>query len=319
VQPLPPEPPMALEAETAALDFHISPLLKAGGLAAQIRRSITDLIRDTHGETIIKLRAFVAGAGDARRVQAEVAQSFTERKLPLPVLSVVQVGALEAGPEQVVIEAVVATRRTLNPQGLAFFGGQPGNSFRESLDHLRQSVTAAEVDAGQVLRVDCFTSRLEDSAAARTAVQSAFPQAGIVLVQAMRDPQADDSTCSAVGRLSKAPASGPVTLLPDQRAALVNAPKLVFTGLQLSFGSYLDDAHEAYTRLERATANLAATKAPVEVNVFALDLSGGAALRKMTRVPPSTLTVQTIEGLPAVDASAGIEAVLAPDVQVAGR
>ncbi len=63
VLPLPPELPMALAAETETLDFHISPLLRSGGLAAQIRQSLDDLIRDTHGETIVKLRAFVAGAG----------------------------------------------------------------------------------------------------------------------------------------------------------------------------------------------------------------------------------------------------------------
>src|SRR5205814_4081539 len=94
VLPLPKELPMALAADTETLDFHISPLLRTGGLAAQIRQSLNDLIRDTRGETIIKLRAFVAGAGDARRVQAEVTQLFTEHKLPLPVLSVVQVGGL---------------------------------------------------------------------------------------------------------------------------------------------------------------------------------------------------------------------------------
>ena len=71
ILPLPPNMPMALATETASLDFHISPLLKTGGLSAQIRRSLNDLIRDTHGETIVKLRAFVAGAGDARRVEAE--------------------------------------------------------------------------------------------------------------------------------------------------------------------------------------------------------------------------------------------------------
>src|SRR5581483_5847265 len=113
VLPLPPELPMALAADTEMLDFHISPLLKTGGLSAQIRQSLNDLIRDTRGETIIKLRAFVAGAGDARRVQAVVADLFTERKLPLPVLSIIQVGALGQETAQVVIEAVVSTHRTM--------------------------------------------------------------------------------------------------------------------------------------------------------------------------------------------------------------
>jgi hypothetical protein len=50
------------------------------------------------------------------------------------------------------------------------------------------------------------------------------------------------------------------------------------------------------------------------VNVFSLDPAGGSALRKTTAVPPSTFTVQPVEGLPSVDASAGIEAVMAPGV-----
>src|SRR5277367_5455719 len=111
VMPLPPELPMALAADAETLDFHISPLLRSGGLAAQIKQSLDDLIRDTHGETIVKLRAFVAGAGDARRVQSEAADLFTDHKLPLPVLSVLQVGALGDEAAKVVIEAVVSTRR----------------------------------------------------------------------------------------------------------------------------------------------------------------------------------------------------------------
>ena len=94
VLPLPPELPMALMADTETLDFHISPLLRTGGLAVQIRQSLNDLIRDTHGETIIKLRAFVAGGGDARGGQAEGTQIFPERTLSAPWLRHLQGGAL---------------------------------------------------------------------------------------------------------------------------------------------------------------------------------------------------------------------------------
>jgi hypothetical protein len=89
----------------------------------------------------------------------------------------------------------------------------------------------------------------------------------------------------------------------------------VFTGLQLTFGSFLDDAHEAFTRLERVTAAVQPVEAPVQVNASSLDASSGSALRKTTSVPASIFTVQQVEGLPAIDASAGIEAVLAPNVQ----
>ncbi len=315
VMPLPPQPPMALKAETESLDFHLSPLLQAGGLAAQIRHSLNDLIRDTHGETILKLRAFVAGAGDARRVQAAVSELFTDHRLPLPVLTVVQVGALGEEPAKVVIEAVVSTRRVVNPNGLAFFAGEYSSSLAGALKQLQESAQAASVSPDHMLTATCLTSRLENFESIRAGIQAAFPHANVNLVQAVRDPANDNSICQAVGQLSQAPAEGPVVLLKERRIALVSARQLVFTGLQLSFGSFLDDAHEAFVRLQRAATALDPVEAPVEVNVFSLDPSGGSALRKTTSVPPSTFTVQTIEGLPSVDATAGIEAVMAPNIQ----
>ncbi|MBV8865422.1 MAG: RidA family protein [Acidobacteriaceae bacterium] len=315
VMPLPPQPPMALKADTEELDFHLSPLLQAGGLAAQIRRSLSDLIRDTHGETILKLRAFVAGAGDARRVQAEVSQLFTEHKLPLPVLTVVQVGALGEEAAKVVIEAVVSTHRVVNPNGLAFFAGEYSSSLAKALKQLQESAQAASVAPDRMLTATCLTSRLEDFATVRAGLQAAFPHANVNLVQAVRDPANDNSICQAVGQLSQAPEEGPLVLLKERRIALVSAKQLVFTGLQLSFGSFLDDAHEAFVRLQRAAMAVDPVEVPVEVNVFSLDPSGGSALRKTTSVPPSTFTVQTVEGLPSVDATAGIEAVMAPNVQ----
>lgn len=315
VLPLPPELPMALEANTATLDFHISPLLRTGGLSAQIRQSLNDLIRDTKGETIVKLRAFVAGAGDARRVQAGAAAIFTEKKLPLPVLSVLQVGALEIEPAAVVIEAVVSTHKAVNPSGLAFFSGQVGASYHEALQQLQDSAKRASVEGGRMLRCTCFISRIENASSFREALRAAFPNAAINIVQPLRDPPREDTLCEAIGQLPRAPAEGSVVLVNSARAALVNSPKLVFTGLQLSFGNFLDDAQEAVLRLERAARAVEPVEAPVEVNAFALDASAGSAVRKkMTAVPLSTFTVQTVEGLPAIDATAGIEAILAPNV-----
>jgi enamine deaminase RidA (YjgF/YER057c/UK114 family) len=314
ILPLPPELPMALAAETGSLDFHISPLLETGGLSVQIRQSLNDLIRDTHGETIIKLRAFVAGAGDARRVQAQVADIFTERKLPLPVLSIIQVGALGHEASQVVIEAVVSTHRTVNPSGLGFLAGQSGRSVREAVGRLRESAKAASIAPERMLTCTCFTSRIDNYASARSEIQSVFPNTAVNLVQALRDPASDSSMCEAVGQLTQPPAEGPLVWFENARATLVDSHQLVFTGLQLTFGSYLDDAHEAFARLRRAASALQA-EAAVEVNAFSLDAYAGSALRKTTSVPPCTFTVQTVEGLPGVDASGGIEAVLAPNVR----
>lgn len=315
VLPLPPELPKALVTDTSSLDFHISPLLTTGGLSAQIRQSLNDLIRDTRGETIVKLRAFVAGAGDARRVQAETADIFTDRKLPLPALTILQVGGLGVSTAQVVIEAVVSTRREVNPNGLAFFAGQNGASFDEALQQLKASVAAAKVAPERVLTTTCFVAEASTYGTNRAAIQAAFPNTAINVVQAMRQPVSDESMCEAVGQLSEPPAAGPVVLLKKSRTTLVHAQQLLFTGLQLSFGSFLDDAHEAYVRLRRTASALAPVAAPVEVNAFTLDAYASSALRKMASFPPSVFTAQTIEGLSAIDASGGIEAILAPGVE----
>ncbi len=316
VLPLPRELPMVLEADTKGLDFHVSPLLKTGGLAAQIRRSLTDLLRDTHGETIVKLRAFVSGVGDARRVASEVSALFTSRKLPLPVLTILQVGGLGDNLAQIEIEAVVSTPRTLNPNGLAFLSGQTGSSLAEALERLQKSAKAAVVLPEQIVSCTCFVSRLESDSQERATLQGAFPKAAVNAVQALRDPPNDTNMCEAIGQLGSASTESHLLLLKDARASIVRSPKLVFTGLQLTFGSYLDDAREAFNRLQRAASVAPGADSTVQLNAFSLDLTSGSALRKSTSAPPSTFTTQIIEGLPAMDASAGIEAVLVPDKDV---
>jgi len=313
VLPLPPELPMALAAETATLDFHISPLMRSGGLAAQIRQSLGDLIRDTHGETIVKLRAFVAGAGDARRVQAEAADLFTERKLPLPVLSVLQVGALGDEAAKVEIEAVVSTHKTVNPNGLGFVGGQMGASLKEAIDKLTASVKAAGITPESLLTTTCFTSAIENYATTRANLVALFPNTSINVVQALRDPPNDASMCEAIGQLSQKPAND-IVFLSDRHTALVAAHRLIFTGMQLTFGSFLDDAQQSFQRLQHAAKALGSSNVAVEVNAYSLNAYAASALRKTTSFSQSTFTLQRVEGLPAVDASAGIEAILAPDV-----
>jgi hypothetical protein len=226
---------------------------------------------------------------------------------------VLQVGALGQETAQGVIEAVVSTRKTVNPNGLAFFAGQNGPSFDEALRQLRDSVAAAAVPPDHILTCTCFTSQIGSYDTARSAVQSAFPNTAINVVQAVRDPANDASMCEAVGQLTEAP-NGPVVLLKKSRVTLVHTPQLIFTGLQLSFGSFLDDAHEAFVRLQRTASSLQPVAAPVEVNAFSLDAYASSALRKMTSFPPSAFTAQTVEGLPAIDASGGLEAILAPGV-----
>lgn len=322
VQPLPAELPMALTTDTQTLDFHISSLLRTGGLSIQIRQSLNDLIRDTHGETIVKLRAFVAGTGDARRVQSEAVSIFTDHKLALPVLSIIQVGGLGHAAAQVVIEAVVSTHKTVNPAGLAFITGQYGRDFADAIIHLKASAAAAQVAPDRMLTVTCFSSASSDHDARRALVQTAFPKSEINIVQALRDPLTDATMCESIGQLTEPPAQGDVVRLDKIHATLVNAKQLVFTGLQLCFGSFLDDAQEANERLRRAANGAGSSmqsesfaNAAVQIDAFSLTPAAGSALRKTTSFPPSTFTVLPVEGLTAIDATAGIDAVLAVGAQ----
>lgn len=310
ILPLPPEPPMVLAAETSGLDFHISPLLKAGGLSAQIRQSLNDLIRDTHGETIIKLRAFVAGTGDARRVQAEMAQLFTEHKLPLPVLSILQVGALGDPAGQVIIEAVVSTHRNVNPNGLAFLFGQTGVGLSAAIDKLKATAERSGVQPAHLLATTCFTSDVSENGKAADTLRAYFPATQVNIVQSVRDPVTNQSTCEAIGQLSVAPGDA-VEHHKDINSTLVNTPELVFTGLQLSFGNYLVDAKQAFQRLQKAVLGLNPQEVPVQVDGFSLDPYAASALMKTNTLAPGVFSVETIEGLPSIDATGGIEAVLA--------
>jgi hypothetical protein len=305
ILPLPAELPMALTADADALDFHISPLLRSGGLSAQIRQSLNDLIRDTHGETIVKLR-----------VQSEVVGIFSQNKLPFPVLSIIQVGGLGTEATQVVIEAVVSTHKMVNPDGLAFITGQYGQTFAEAFEHLKKSVSLAHVKPDKVLSTTCYTP-VYDYEARRAMLQAAFPKTEIDIVQALRSPATDASMCEAVGQLDQAPQQGALVWMKAEHTTLVNTKRLIFTGLQLCFGSFLDDAQEALQRLQKAAGAVGEKSSAVQINTFSLTPAAGSALRKTTGFPPSTFTVQTVEGLTAIDATAGIDAILAPGVESA--
>src|SRR5262249_41155000 len=88
------DPPQAIATETSKLIFHVSPLSAKGLLSQQVRDALKNLFQENRGAPIVKLRAFVAGSGDMRRVQQLVSEIFTERKLTLPAVSTIQVGAL---------------------------------------------------------------------------------------------------------------------------------------------------------------------------------------------------------------------------------
>src|SRR5580693_4460717 len=110
---LPPELPAAVTAETDRLAFQVTPLSAKGLLSQQTREAIKGLLRSNRG-AIVKLRAFVAGSGDMRRVGEIAGEMFQEKHAALPALTVVQVGALPLEGAQVVLEATEQDRRVVN-------------------------------------------------------------------------------------------------------------------------------------------------------------------------------------------------------------
>src|SRR5258706_14652493 len=64
-----PDPPDAVSAETGRLSFQVSPLSSNGLLSQQVRDALKAIMRANHGGAIVKIRAFVAGSGDLRRIK----------------------------------------------------------------------------------------------------------------------------------------------------------------------------------------------------------------------------------------------------------
>ena len=323
--PLLKDPPPAIASETGALVFHVSALSSKGLLSQQVRDALKNLFNENHGAQILKLRAFVAGSGDLRRVQTLVSEIFTEHKLNLPVLSTIQAGALPAEGVQVVIESIAAEKKTVNPNGLAFFSGQQAKDARASLTQLQNAVSGAGVDPKAVLRVTCFLSSLDEVATARELTGATFPGAAANFVQLQRLAVQPLAECEAVGRPDRTPAQ-PVSFVnptgltrnPNySQIAMVNAPKIVFSGTQMAFGSQPADLRLAFDRLGKALEPMGVGFHDVFWSgVYPLTGPVGEQVRALRfdyydRQRPPASTFLTFEGLPSLDATVAVEVIAA--------
>jgi len=330
---LPKEPPASIVADSRRLSFHVTRLYDQGLLSQQARQALRGLLAQVREATVVKLRAFVAGAGDLRRVQVVVSETFSERRKPLPVLSVVQVGALPLAGAQVVLEAVAVERREVNPHGLAFISGQaavgadplasPEPLLEKSLGDFELAAKAVGASQEDVLRVTCFISSLADWSSLHQHVAPRFPRAAINLVQPQRAPARALVECEGVVRLNKAPSS-PLTLLnppglprPEHysQIALVGPSRVVFTGAQLGFRTSEQDARLAFQRLGRTLQEAGASFEQVAVShLYPLSGAVGEMLRRVrgdfyNRQAPPASTMLPFEGLPSLDASFGLDVV----------
>lgn len=312
VLPALPDLPEALTVETARLSFHVSPLSDKGLLSQQVRDALKTAIAASRGGAIVRIRAFVAGSGDLRRVKDIVAEEFTEHKLALPVVSTLQAGALPLLGAQVVLESAIEEKKTekkiANPNGLALLSGVAAKEPAAAIAQLQQSSRGAGVE--KMLRVTCFLSSLSDAALMRPGLAAAFPGAAVNLIQPQRLAFEQQTTCEGIGRLT-APPSAAIATTKD--GALVNAPKLVLTETQLVFRDQDSDFQLAFQRLAKTLASQQVSpKDVVWMGTYALTLPNAAKLQNAEKNfldhAPAGVSL-LIEGLPSTDATAAVEVI----------
>jgi enamine deaminase RidA (YjgF/YER057c/UK114 family) len=332
-----PDPPAVLTAPTNRLSFYTVPMSAKGLLSQQVRDGIDNLLRYARRREVVKIRAFVAGTGDMRRVQAIVSEVFTKKRKMLPVLSVVQAGSLPMDGAQVQLEATLVEQKPVNSHGLALLSGQlvtregelqvrVASLAEESLANLETAAKAAGAGADSMLRVSCFLSSLADANEVRAAVAKRFPRIQPLIVQTQRSPLQTLVECEGIARLSTAPA-GPVVMLNPQglpqskaysQVALVGAPTLVLAGSQLAFRYTESDARLAFERLEKTLAGAGTSlKQTIFLSTYPLSNQLADLVRKVrfdfldpARPPASTLLL--FEGLPSMDGAFALEAIALP-------
>jgi enamine deaminase RidA (YjgF/YER057c/UK114 family) len=298
-RPPPPPPPAAAPPPPPRLVFHVSPLSNKGLLSQQVRDALKALLRDTHGATIVKLRAFVAGSGDLRRVSAIVSETFADHKLALPAVSTIGVGALPVEGAQVLIESISVDKKTANSNGLAFYSAQPIQQLH--------SISGA-------LQATCFLASLDDLAKLKPAVSAAFPGASLVFVQSQRLAFEVLDACEAVARLDTPPAA-PVAIANG--AALVNSPKIVLTGLQMAFRDSDADLRLAFERLRKELEALGVSyKSVFWSSTYTLTRPVQEKVRAIEqdvydRARPPMGTMLLFEGLPSLDAAMAVDVMAA--------
>jgi enamine deaminase RidA (YjgF/YER057c/UK114 family) len=282
---LPKDPPMVAIGETRRLVFQVSPLSTKGLLSQQTRDALKAILKANGGAPVVHIRAFVAGSGDLRRVPQIVSEVFTEKKMALPSVSVVQAGSLPLENAQIVLETVSAGKREINPAGLMFVEAQRAETVEKSLDLL-----ASRLAGATAVRVTCFVSAIGTPAA----ITARFPSAAVDLVQTQREPAQSEASCEAVGR-----------------GGNIQSAKLAFTGTRVAFGTDEKAARLAFQRMDRDLTEGGIDPADiVGTNIYPLSVRIGELARKV-RSTAGTVTVIPFEGVASIDGSFAVDAVAA--------
>ncbi len=331
-----PYPPPALTVDTGRLTFQVSPISTKRLLSDQTEVALKDLLQKTKHGRIVKLRAFVAGTGDIRTVQNTVSDIFNQKKIPLPVLTLVQVGALPYRDAEVVLEATTLSKDVENPHGLAFISGQPAVSdeltfqvaplAELSVKKVEAALGAAGLDAKDALRVTCFVSSVDDASKVVGLLQREFPGAAQNVVQIQRASPVSLAECEAVARLKTDPPETVVRLNPRgtgecsqlfaggageyaTTGAYRRPVGVPFSGRGRPPGLRTAEPYARGRENHHAQHRVA--------NIYPLSSTIADLVRKvrpefLDRDRPPAVTMLTFQGLPSIDASFSLDVVAVP-------
>ena len=264
------DPPMVAVGETGRLVFHVSPLSAKGLLSQQTREALKAILKLNGGVPVIHLRIFVAGSGDLRRPPQIVSEVFREKKLPLPSVSVVLVGALPMEGAQVVVEAVSVGKKEVNPDGLSFVEARPLDGF----------------PSGTPLVVTCFAGSMDNAAA----ITAKFPGAAVDVVQPQREMAGKETLCEAVSR-----------------GGSVKAARLAFTGARVAFGTDEKAAALVFGRVDKDLSEEGVRAGDVvSMNLYPLSARVAEMARKVRGLKGAVIP---FEGVASIDGSFAIDAV----------
>jgi enamine deaminase RidA (YjgF/YER057c/UK114 family) len=262
-----------------------------------------------------------------------ISESFTDHQKPLPALSLIRCGALPLEGAQVVLEAIAAARKPVNPFGLAFIAAVPAVSdnprdpvaplMNKTLESLHKAAQAAGATSSDMVRLTCFMSSLDNLQSSRTLVEGEYPHAAVDYIQTQRNPARGLAACEAVARLtavSSTPfrttsAEGVAMESGESQIGMVGAEHVVLTGTQVSFGYEPKDGHLAFERLQKELEQAGTSARNVAfAHFYPLAYPIAAQIRLVRKdffdaAHPPAASMLVFEGLTSMDAGFAVDVV----------
>ncbi|MCZ2152651.1 MAG: hypothetical protein LC114_01930 [Bryobacterales bacterium] len=329
---LAPEAPDFVKAETARLAYLPLPLERNGLLSQQVEESMKKLRSQLGKRKLLRITAWVGGAGDTRRVSSDIRELLTKWKIPIPAIVVARVGSLPDRAARVAFDVEIEDNKPVNPHGLIFLAGvrfvasefhfDVSQEVEKAADVLANRLGEERVGPDNVLITRCFVSLTENLAELEHALRKRFPKSQIRVVQGLRSSPDSYATCNLTARLADPPAlsleahvatldenSPPVTTLTK-----TNAPTLVLTSAQLGFRSSDADLALAAERLQSSLKTAGSSLAyALQLNILAenLDLAQRAesqSRRYFDEGHDPAIFRAAVEALPALDSTLSLDA-----------